>query len=342
MQLHGIQAGQGTLSHSTYRVTFQKIISPATTSILTSNLPRVKGGSGMWMVLCRRDIKSCAVPDRSWEYSFILSCTFSIRLHVLEQQVPASGEQKTDTMGSVGVDTKNPERILKTDLWQYGRRRRNDGPYADNLDIDVLIIGAGFGGAYSLYECRKNGLNAVVYDAGQGFGGTWRWVSHLSQQFVVILTDSLQNVYPGARVDSPVPIYELAIPEVYKDWHWSTNYPGWDELQAYFDHMDKVLDLSRDCAFETVVISAEFDTNEGKWVVKTQDGRVAKARFLIVAAGFAAKRCKSCQYTHCDGSSHTDGQSQTFQTFPASTPSKAPSTTVRSGPQRASTTKARE
>ena len=91
-------------------------------------------------------------------------------------------------------------------------------------------------------------------------------------------------------MDSPVPIYELAIPEVYKDWNWTTNYPDWHELQAYFDHMDKVLQLSKDCAFESVVISAEFDTGAGKWTVKTQDGRTAKAKFLIIAAGFAAKR----------------------------------------------------
>ena len=94
----------------------------------------------------------------------------------------------------------------------------------------------------------------------------------------------------GARVDSPVPIYELAIPEVYNSWTWSTNYPDWRELQAYFDHADKTLQLSKDCAFNSVVISAEFDTGEGKWVVKTQDGRTCKARFMIVAAGFAAKR----------------------------------------------------
>lgn len=77
-------------------------------------------------------------------------------------------------MGSVG-DPK-PERILKTDLHQYGKRRDTTGPYADNLDLDVLIIGAGFGGAYSLHECRKQGFKTVLYDAGQGFGGTWRWV----------------------------------------------------------------------------------------------------------------------------------------------------------------------
>lgn len=79
--------------------------------------------------------------------------------------------------GEVRTDT--PERVIKTDLWQYGKRRRTDGPYADNLDLDVLIVGAGFGGAYSLYEMRKQGLKAVLYDAGLGFGGTWRWVRNL-------------------------------------------------------------------------------------------------------------------------------------------------------------------
>jgi len=169
--------------------------------------------------------------------------------------------------------TQKPERIIKTDLWQYGKRRRNDGPYADNLNIDVLIIGAGFGGAYSLYQMRKQGFSTVLYDAGTAFGGTWRW-----------------NCYPGARVDSPVPIYELSIPEVYKDWTWSTNYPDWSEIQKYFDHVDKTLELSKDSAFETVVTSAEFDEEVGRWTVKTHDGRTATAKYLIVAAGFAAKR----------------------------------------------------
>jgi len=50
-------------------------------------------------------------------------------------------------MGSVGQEPE-PERILKTDLRQYSNRTRTDGPYADNLDIDVLIVGAGFGGKH--------------------------------------------------------------------------------------------------------------------------------------------------------------------------------------------------
>lgn len=82
-------------------------------------------------------------------------------------------------MGSIAHDPmtqETPDKTLKTDLTQYSRRRRQDGPYADNLDLDVLIIGGGFGGVYSLHEARKNGLNAVLYEAGQSFGGTWRWV----------------------------------------------------------------------------------------------------------------------------------------------------------------------
>lgn len=191
-----------------------------------------------------------------------------------EQRISTHNFHTAVKMGSVepGIDAK-PERILKTDLRQYGRRTRTDGPYADNLDIDVLIVGGGFSGAMSLHEARKNGFNAVLYEAGVGFGGTWRW-----------------NIYPGARVDSPVPIYELAIPEVYEDWYWTTNYPDWHELQAYFDHVDKKLNLSKDSSFETVVTAAEFDKEEGKWHVQTADGRNAKCRFLVVAAGFAAKR----------------------------------------------------
>lgn len=34
---------------------------------------------------------------------------------------------------------------LKTELTEFAHRRNNEGPYADNLDVDVLIVGAGFG-----------------------------------------------------------------------------------------------------------------------------------------------------------------------------------------------------
>ncbi|KAF2188891.1 HK97 family phage prohead protease [Zopfia rhizophila CBS 207.26] len=162
---------------------------------------------------------------------------------------------------------------MHSELKEYSRRRGTEYPYNDDLDVDVLIVGAGFGGVFCLKTLREQGFNAVIYEAGESFGGTWRW-----------------NRYPGARVDSEVPEYQFSWPETYKDWCWSTNYPDYKELRAYFDHVDRVLNLSKDCSFETVVVGAQFHTDEGKWHVKTEDGRLAKSRFLIVAAGFASKR----------------------------------------------------
>lgn len=44
---------------------------------------------------------------------------------------------------------------------------------ADNVDFDVLIIGAGLSGILSLYRMRELGLKAKVLETGSGEGGTW-------------------------------------------------------------------------------------------------------------------------------------------------------------------------
>ena len=54
--------------------------------------------------------------------------------------------------------------------------------------------------------------------------------------------------------------------------------------------MDKVLDVRKDTAFNTKVVDAQFDESSGKWLVRAEDGRVAKCTFLLLATGFAAKR----------------------------------------------------
>ncbi|KAF7189001.1 Baeyer-Villiger monooxygenase [Pseudocercospora fuligena] len=174
------------------------------------------------------------------------------------------------TMGTPGSIT-NPK--LKTQLWEYGKRRRTDGPYADNLEVDALVVGGGFGGVFCFHSLREAGLNTAIYEAGTDLGGTWRW-----------------NCYPGAMVDSEVPEYQLSIPETWKTYNWPNNYPTYRELRDYFDHCDKVLDIKSHTAFESVVVGAEFDTKAGKWHVKTADGRTCKTKYLVIAAGFAAKR----------------------------------------------------
>ena len=72
--------------------------------------------------------------------------------------------------------------------------------YKDNLDVDVLLIGSGFAGCYLLHRLRDElGFSCKIYEAGKDLGGIWHW-----------------NCYPGARVDTPVPIYELSFPSLWK------------------------------------------------------------------------------------------------------------------------------
>lgn len=123
-----------------------------------------------------------------------------------------------------------------------------------------------------LKTLRDQGLKTVIFEAGNDTGGTWRW-----------------NCYPGAGVDSEVPEYEFYWPEVYKTWNWPNNYPDYKNLRDYFHHVDKIIGVSKDCAYNTVVVGAHFDTEEGKWNIKTADGRTTKAKYLVLGTGFVSR-----------------------------------------------------
>lgn len=57
--------------------------------------------------------------------------------------------------------------------------------------------------------------------------------------------------------------YQFSWPETYKNyWCWSINYLNYKELRAYFNDVDNVLYLSKDCSFGTVVIGGNFHTEE--------------------------------------------------------------------------------
>lgn len=67
---------------------------------------------------------------------------------------------------------------FKKDLSQYSARLSSSGPYSDNLNVDVLVVGGGFGGTYTLYQMRKEGYKTVLFDAGTEFGGVWHFNSY--------------------------------------------------------------------------------------------------------------------------------------------------------------------
>ena len=142
----------------------------------------------------------------------------------------------------------------------------------DTRKFEVLIIGAGFSGVYQLYRLRKLGFDAKLFDAGNDFGGVWHW-----------------NCYPGARVDSHIPNYEYSMEEVWHGWCWTERFPGWEELQRYFAHVDKKLDLRRDTEFQKRVTRASFNEEDCQWRITCADGESVKAQFVLTCMGFAAK-----------------------------------------------------
>ncbi|OCK74007.1 FAD/NAD(P)-binding domain-containing protein [Lepidopterella palustris CBS 459.81] len=141
------------------------------------------------------------------------------------------------------------------------------------IELDVLIVGAGFAGCYLLYQLRKRNFNVKVVESGSDLGGVWHW-----------------STYPGARVDSQYPLYAYSLTEVYTNWSWTQQYPSSDKLRAYFAHVEKQLDLKKDVLFNTTVTAAEFNGGTNKWTVYRLNGKTYRTFFFIPALGFAAKR----------------------------------------------------
>lgn len=57
----------------------------------------------------------------------------------------------------------------------HGRDHLDFDAVNKSLDYDVLIVGAGLSGIYSLQTMRQMGLRVRVLEAGSGEGGTWFW-----------------------------------------------------------------------------------------------------------------------------------------------------------------------
>ena len=135
--------------------------------------------------------------------------------------------------------------------------------------IDVVIVGAGFGGMYMLHRLRGLGLSAIVFDAASGVGGTWYW-----------------NRYPGARCDVESMQYSYSFSEeLQQEWQWSELFAGQPEILRYANFVADKLDLRRDMRFETRVTSAVFDETAHRWTVQTDRSDTISARYTVMATG---------------------------------------------------------
>ncbi|KAF2168746.1 hypothetical protein M409DRAFT_65164 [Zasmidium cellare ATCC 36951] len=146
---------------------------------------------------------------------------------------------------------------------------------ASRIELDVLVIGGGFGGCYLLKQLRENGFKTKLIDAAPRLGGVWA-----------------HNRYPGARVDVEMPCYSYSDPAILNSFIWTERYPSDSELRRYFDHVDKVWDLSRDVECNTQAVQCTYQEQSGnsRWHVEVKSGEVYNCKWLVSATGTSFKQ----------------------------------------------------
>tara|TARA_B100002019_G_scaffold198450_1_gene171936 strand:+ start:647 stop:2272 length:1626 start_codon:yes stop_codon:yes gene_type:complete len=138
-----------------------------------------------------------------------------------------------------------------------------------NVDVDVVVVGAGFSGLYLLYRLRKAGFSTRVFERGGDVGGTWYW-----------------NRYPGARCDVESLQYSYSFDEqLQQDWHWPEKFSAQPDILAYANHVADRFNLKKDIEFNIEVKASRFDENLKTWKITTNTGEEIDAQYFIMATG---------------------------------------------------------
>ena len=138
-------------------------------------------------------------------------------------------------------------------------------------EVDVLVIGGGFGGLLTSGRLREQGVDNIrVVEKGADFGGTWYW-----------------NRYPGAACDVESYIYLPMLEET--GYIPGEKYARAPEILAHCRKLAQRYDLYPRALFQTVVTDLQWDEERARWIAATsRDDRIA-ARFVISACGFIQK-----------------------------------------------------
>ena len=138
-----------------------------------------------------------------------------------------------------------------------------------HVDVDVVVVGAGFSGLYLLYRLRKAGFSTRVFERGGDVGGTWYW-----------------NRYPGARCDVESLQYSYSFDEqLQQDWHWPEKFSAQPDILAYANHVADRFNLKKDIEFNIEVKASWFDENLKTWKITTNTGEEINAQYFIMATG---------------------------------------------------------
>jgi cyclohexanone monooxygenase len=150
-----------------------------------------------------------------------------------------------------------------------------DDPYIDEVvqrapekrDVDVVIIGGGFGGMLAAVRLKQQGIDdVIILEKGGDFGGTWYW-----------------NRYPGASCDIESYIYFPLLEET--GFVPQQKYTNASETLAYCRQIAETFELQDKALFQTEVTATQWDEAACRWQVTTAMGDHLAARFIVHANG---------------------------------------------------------
>ena len=153
------------------------------------------------------------------------------------------------------------------DPWVDGKFARE--PLAD--EVDVAIIGAGFGGLLTGARLRQLGVDSVrLIDRAADVGGTWYW-----------------NRYPGIACDVESYVYIPLLEEL--GYVPTEKYAKGAEIFAHCQRIAQHYDLYREACLLTDVHEIRWEEASSRWIIRTNRGDRISARFVSMANGYQAK-----------------------------------------------------
>lgn len=136
--------------------------------------------------------------------------------------------------------------------------------------VDVLIVGAGFGGlGLGVTLAREAKRSFVLLERARELGGTWR-----------------DNTYPGCACDVPSHLYCFSFEP---NPNWSRMFPTQTEIQTYLKHVARKYRVLPKIRFGRTLCAARFDVSRGIWDIATVEGERFEARALVFATGGLSK-----------------------------------------------------
>ena len=150
-----------------------------------------------------------------------------------------------------------------------------DDPYAEaiqpraalNDEVDVLIVGGGFGGLICGARLREAGVARIrIIEKAGDVGGTWYW-----------------NRYPGAACDTEAYIYLPLCEEL--GYTPRSKYAFASEIFEHARRLARHYRLYDDICLQTQVQGMQWDETAQRWHIRTDRGDAMRARFVIMSNG---------------------------------------------------------